>query len=321
MGRTVEVSTVGIDEALQGFSTDPFGSSYPSTIGLRVPAFVPAKQTPPEPSSRYLFLLASRQVGERQRVRLRGWRQYLTIGMSSPANINVPSRPVELEVTTPSFRFPDGNVSWHLVREPPTHPVNQRPNTDLANFMFVDSDGPALLYQTAAFSAATGFYMLNLTTYTPPLERQGTWEPIAGLGNVHDLRALWRDDHAWDSLDVCVEGQCRISLYASVLQTNPATRARPTLPAGLTAPPEEVFMAAMQTVAGEEDGVRYWRVAGALIFDDCEPECEPDEPGREPNLPECGRCSRSMTHTVLGADGAMHNHACTALQAGHGVLR
>jgi hypothetical protein len=271
VGRIVEVSTVGIDEALQGISSDPFGSAYPSSIGLRVPAFTPAQPAPPLPANRYLFLLACREVGDREKVIVRGWRQYVTIGVSVPASASIPSRPVELEVTTPGFRFPDGDVSWHLVREPPQGDIPvQRPNTDLVNFLFADSAGPALLYQTATFSAATGFYMLNLTAYTPPLQRQGTWEPIAGLGNVHDLRTEWRHGHAWHSLNAVVEGECRISLYASVLQTNPLTRPVPTLPAGLVGvPPEEAFIASMATVA-VEDGVKYWRVAGALITEDCE---------------------------------------------------
>jgi hypothetical protein len=272
VGRIVEVSTVGIDEALQGISTDPFGSAYPSSLGLRVPAFVPAQSSPPLPPNRYLFLLASHGVGEREKMIVRGWRQYLTIGISVPASAGVPSRPVELEVTTSGFRFPDGNTSWHLVREPPQGDIPlQRPNTDLPNFLFADSAGPALLYQAATFSAVTGFYMVNLTAYTPPLQRQGTWEPIAGLGNVHDLRTEWRDAHAWESLDAVVEGPCRISLYASVLQTNPATRPVPTLPTGLVGvPPEEAFVASMGTVAGEGDGVKYWRVGGALILESCE---------------------------------------------------
>ncbi len=272
MGRIVEVSTVGIDEALQGISTDPFGSVYPSSIGLRVPAFVPPQSAPPLPPNRYLFKLASREVGAFGRMRVRGWRQYVTIGVSVPSDVTVPSQPVELEVATPGFRFPDGNISWHLVREPPQGDVPQhRPNTDLVNFSFSDSSGPALLYQTATFSAATGFYMLNLTAYTPPLQRQQTWEPVAGLGNVHDLRTFWRDAHAWESLDAMVEGPCRVSLYASVLQTNPETRKKPTLPTGFFGPPpEEAFIAEMQTVAAEGDGVKYWRVGGALIFEDCE---------------------------------------------------
>src|SRR4029077_4412916 len=101
--------------------------------------------------------------------------------------------------------------------------------------------------------------------------RQGSWEPIAGLGNVHDLRTERRDAHAWELLDVLGEGPCRASLYASVLQTNPETRPAPTLPTGFAGPPpEEAFIAQMATVAAEGDGVKFWRVGGGLITEDCE---------------------------------------------------
>jgi hypothetical protein len=260
---TIEVSTVGIDEALAGLSSDPFGASVPTSLGLRIPAFVPAN------GERYLFLLASREVVARQRVRVRGWRQYLTIGYNGASG--VPSNPVELAVTTPNFRFPDGNVSWHLVREPGplSNATLLRPNTDLASFMFADSSTPALLYQSYTQSANTGFYMLNLTSYVAPTQRRATWEPIAAsLGNVRDLRAPWDDAHSWNSLDVNVQGPCRVSLYASVLQTNPNTRSNPVIPV-TGGPPEQRFIADVSGLELEGLAVNFWRVAGALIFDDC----------------------------------------------------
>jgi hypothetical protein len=269
MGRRYEVATVGIDEALQGFSSDPFGSSLPGSIGLRVPTFVNTSTT------RYLFLLATRTLGNGQAVRVRGWRQYVTIGLSAPLSATVGSRPVEFEVVTPGFRFADGNVSWHLVREPPQLVGQRRPTTDLPNFMYQDADQPALLYQSYTQSVATGFYMLDLTAYVPPTGRLGTWEPIAGLGNVHDLRAGWRSTEAWDdSLDELVAGPGRVSLYASVLQTNPGTRPKannPTTPS-VGDPPEETFIFkwnAQGPGGAEAVGVQYWRIAGSLILEDC----------------------------------------------------
>lgn len=271
MGRRFEIATIGIDEALQGLSTDPFGSAYPSTTGLRIPAFVNTATT------RYLFLLASRQVNAKESVRLRGWRQLLKLGVSSPSSGATPSRPVEFEVVTPDFRFPDGNVSWHLVREPEYRVVQQRPNTDLPNFAFGDTDTPALLYQSYTQSVASGFYMLNLTAYKPPEGRRAQWEPIAALGNVHDIRTPWRTSEGWESLDEYIQGPCRVSLYASILQTNPATRpaaAFPVSPPGFGDPPEESFITKW---SGEGSGVIYWRVAGALRFEDEDklrvPEC------------------------------------------------
>jgi hypothetical protein len=266
VGRRFEVSTVGIDEALQGLSTDPFGSAYPSVTGLRVPAFVNT------PTTRYLFLLATRQVNAKESVRLRGWRQLLKLGVS-PAAESVPSRPLELEVVTPDFRFPDGNVSWHLVREPMYTVDQTRPNTDLPNFAYQTADNSALLYQSYTQSVASGFYMLNLTAYVPPTGRRGQWEPLANLGNVHEIRTPWRTPEAWDSLNEYVQGPCRVSLYATVLQTNPATRPAAVFPSPLInsgIPPEEAFTVNMQTGGGDTPvtGVIYWRIAGALIFED-----------------------------------------------------
>lgn len=273
MGKRYEIATVGIDEALQGFSSDPFGSAFPSSVGLRVPSFVPSNANPQ--LNRYLFLLASRTIGRGETVRLRGWRQYLTLGISAPANTNVGSRPVEFEVVTPGFRFADGNVSWHLVREPLQGVAMNRPNTDLPSFMYRDSDTPSLLYASYSQSAPSGYYPVGLSSYVPPLDRLGTWEPVAGLGNVHDLRTKWRDPEVWEnSLNVCVGGPARVSLYASVLQTNPNTRPAVNAPANQATgdPVEEDFIIRWngQGPGGlEAGGVTYWRIAGSLIVEDC----------------------------------------------------
>jgi hypothetical protein len=268
MGRRFEISTIGIDEGLANLSADPFGSTFPAWTGLRVPSFVN------EATNRYLFLLATRQMGPRERTRLRGWRQLITIGASVPSGgevPDVPSRPFEQAVVTPTWRFPDGNVSWHLVREPFYDlPARPRP-ADTSGFAFQTSDTPALLYQSATWSAgvdpithAPPFYMLNMTSYVAPTGLPPTWEPIANLGNVHDLRAPWDAARAWDSLDVEIPERCRVSLYATVLQTDPSSPARGT---GLsTIPPtqpEETFL-------NDVGGAIYWRIAGSLIFEDIE---------------------------------------------------
>ena len=273
MGKRYEIAAIGVDEALQGSSSDPFGSPLPTSIGLRVPSFIPNSSNPQ--LNRYLFLLASRTIGRGEVVKLRGWRQYATIGISAPSNTSVGSRPVEFEVVTPGFRFPDGNISWHVVREPLQGVAMNRPNTDLANFMFKDSDTPALLYQTYSQTAPSGYYMLGLNGYSAPLDRYGTWEPVAGLGNVHDLRTQWRNAEVWDdSLNVCVGGPARVSFYASVLQSNPQTRpaANNPTPTSIGDPPEESFITRWngQGPGGlESGGVIYWRVGGALILEDC----------------------------------------------------
>jgi hypothetical protein len=284
--RTFEISASGIDETLQGLSSDPFGAAVGSGPGLRVPAFVNTNDT------RYLFLLASRRLDIRQKTRIIGWRELVTIGVdlaqatpfgpTKKGQFGAPppgaqSLPIELEVTSPTFRFPDGNVSYHLVREPLQVPFTQRPLTDAQSFAFVTSDTPALLYQTASFSAGTdpvtgapGYYMLNMSDYTPPSALRATWEPLAGLGNLHDLRTPYRDAHGWSSLDIEVDGGCNVRLYASVLQTNPATRPLPNIPAPIPpgTPPEWQFVTSYTTGGDETTGPIYWRVGGGLMFED-----------------------------------------------------
>jgi hypothetical protein len=267
-----EVSASGIDEALVGLTTDPFTpTSYPATTGLRVPSFVN------DPANRYLFLLASRSMPQGVNTRLRGWRQLVTIGINLPVPSGPPARVIELEVTTPTFKFPDGNWSFHLVREEPQGVDSRLLPTDMPSFKHVDADQSALLYQSATFSSSTGLYMVGMTSYVAPQQRMRNWKPVANLGNVHDLRTTWRSEEAWDSLDEQVLGGSRVSLYATVLQTNPATRPNLNLPTPFPLgtpegmPPEEAFIANFTGGGGDSGpitGPIVWRIGGALIFED-----------------------------------------------------
>jgi hypothetical protein len=136
-----------------------------------------------------------------------------------------------------------------------------------------------MLYQTFTNSnvdPTTGaplFYMLNLTAYTPP-DLTALLEPVGGLGNIHDLRFPWDSANAWHSFGesgVDIAGGGRLSLYASVLQTNPNTRGVPTLPVvpslSNNTTPEEAFIQAY-TVTGEPNlGPNFWRIMGALLVE------------------------------------------------------
>jgi hypothetical protein len=107
-----------------------------------------------------------------------------------------------------------------------------------------------------------------MATYTPPINITPTWEDVVGLSNVHDLRAPWRDSPVWNSLNVNIRGPRRLSLYASVLQTNPSTRPTATFPASepdnMTTP-EEYFV---KQYTGGGTGPIYWRVGGSLLVED-----------------------------------------------------
>jgi hypothetical protein len=272
----LEVSTTGVDEALQGVSSDPGpASAYSTWTGLRIPAVLNAAETPAT-QPRYLFCLAS--LTFQDGIKLLGLRQGLTIGCDANEG-TLPERPMEAWVTTPTFRFVDGNVSWHCVVERQPKIIQGQPNTSTQNWQKLQSDGPAMLYQSFTNSnvnPATGapiVYSLGLTAYQPPA-LSGTWEELAGASNMHDIRFPWSSSTAWSSFGpegVDILGAGRLSFYASVLQSNPLTRGLPTLsPTSLSsnAAPEECFIKDFSTVIAENNlGPVFWRVMGALLVE------------------------------------------------------
>jgi hypothetical protein len=277
VGVRIEIGTTGVDEALQGVTSDPFASSANSTYtGLRIPAAFSGDGPTSQP--RYLFNLAS--LTFTGGVKLLGIRQLLTLGVD--ANEGTPPEwPTEMWVKTPTFRFVDGNVCWMLVREMNPQRTQSKPITDTQNWVKGQSDSPAMLYQTftntnVTPSGAPVQYSQGLTAYSPPpfqgLAQQ--FEGVAGLGNFHDLRFPWDSARAWEAFGpdgVDLEGNGRLTLYASVQQTNPATRNAPTLlPTSLSsnACPEECFIKDFTTtVASVQLGPNYWRIGGSLLVE------------------------------------------------------
>jgi hypothetical protein len=280
--QVVEVGSTGVDEYLQGLSSSAFPSpGNPSGAGLRVPSFVagPIVNGIQQPTPRFLFCLAS--VTTRGKGRIRGIRQGLKIGLDTQSG-TLPLRLLEAWVKTPDFRFVDGNVSWHLVKEP-TNTSEQSKLTDTSNWKFRQSHGPAMLYETFTNSNVTTtgapvIYSQGLTAYTAP-NVATSWTDLGGLGTMYDIRFPWDNAMAWNSLDIEVE--CgRFSLYASILQTNPATRKdatffAPTPPANSTtntlafAVPEEMLLSQYaNNIEGSGVGVNFTRIFGSIIFEE-----------------------------------------------------
>ena len=270
-----------------GLTSDPWSQGNPQGAGLRIPPILPGDTTANRP--RYLFCLATRKI--LNDCKLIGIRQGVTIGnliVTTPFEEPSTFYPLEFFVTTPTWRFMDGNISWHLVYEGNDFPETHHPIlTDTNNWAQNVSDSPAMLYRTFAntnVNPNTGApldYVNTLTAYTPP-QLQLTWEPVAAdLKCWYDLRFPYQSDHAWEAFGeegINLKRGRRISLYASILQTNPATRvlgvhsiggAGPpvTIEAPNGLPPEEAFLSLTGSVAGFA-GAIYWRVLGALIFDD-----------------------------------------------------
>lgn len=259
--KRIEIVTTGIDDALQGRGGSPYkGKNW---IGLRVPAHIVDDET------RYLFMLASFSISYGQNARIVGFRQGWSLGLKQTLPGDA-VRYVEQMVSDPWFKLPDGNISWHLRQMAIDHPkasgLSRGANVipPIANLAFKQSDTPALLYQSA--TVASGFYT-DLTDYVPPNLGRPWGEALApNLHTFYDLKTEWRDSHAWSALDIPVTGPAKVQLFASVLQTDPATRTAidlpvapdPILEGGLS--PEEQFL------INFPDAI-IWRVAGALAVE------------------------------------------------------
>lgn len=262
-GSRYEVSTVGFDENLQLVGNDPLVSPY--NVGLRVPS---SPTTFSVPSTRYLFMLARAKFQAHERARLVGVRQLATIGTpisNGNEGSSLADYILEKQITSPFWRFQDGSISWHILRSKPGLTVPSGNPLNIDSVMFRDSDTPALLYETYTAPFAGGGNAI--TAYVPPFGGRPlpNGDPLTpDLGGFHDIRYPWNAGQ-FDDIDIEIEGPCTISFYASVKQTDPASRTLLVVPASLpggvdSIPAEDAF------VANFVDTI-YWRVAGALIFE------------------------------------------------------
>jgi hypothetical protein len=189
----------------------------------------------------------------------------------------------EKPIVTPRWRFPDGNISWHVMALPPNVPTpaflgglpvgatgnvtNQKPG-----FAFDNTSSPSILSLTGKADGVA---------YLAPNGGRPFGVPLTpDLGSIHDMRWPWDSANSWHySLDVPINAPCDICLYASVQQTNTESRNLPSVPpspvpgsaaAGFgTLTPEDQFLLTFPTTAA------YWRVAGALVFaENCCEDCQ-----------------------------------------------
>ena len=288
--RSAEVVTTGIDETLQGVGGDPFNGR--SRVGLRVPTLPTASVSGNPLQNRYLFNLASIAVPIGGHAHLRGWRMLVTLGVNT-GSAGSP-RIVEQEVTTPFWRFPDGNISWHLMNlGPPAangsyggfgpagsavvsggntiYTGNQATGapTPIPSAYYRFAPTSAFLYESVTIPTSDPFY-IDLVNYTAPFQGRPLGVPLihGGVGSMLDKRIDWGyGADVWDRLDITVR-PTTIALFASVRQSNPATRIAVT-PPGLLYPNglsvEEQFLLNYPNAI-------YWSVAASLTVDVITPE-------------------------------------------------
>lgn len=273
-----EVSTSGFDPNLGLVGGGPYTlPGQPYYTGLQIPQFQPT-----DTRLRFLMLLAIAKFGAGRKIRLVGMRQLLTIGVNVANPEQGPesarSYPLELEVQTPTWRYPDGNICWHLMRIPPNTSANFNPlNNEGVQYQIGET--PALLYETMGPLA---------TDYVPPNMGPPPGTPvISDLGGFHDIRFPWVTPQAWKSLDIEIEGACGIALFASVRQTDPTSRVALVMPQGVTA--NDGIMSKEDAFVRTWAGSRYRRIAGSLIFEE-EMEFEIPYDKKEESKPPFGDC-------------------------------
>jgi len=214
----LEIATIGFNPNLQLVGSDPNGSPY--DLGL----FVGANASADTPTERQLIMLCQKQFNAGQRGRLVGFRQYLTMGVNIPVTApgGAAFYPLERPIETPTWKFIDGNVLWGIRRVPPS--PHWKPNLLNADgFAFEWSETPAQLFESVAGGVVTppygGLFPGNVL--------------VPELGRFFDLRC-----RRWSQpveLDIPFEGPCNIAFFASIQQTNPATRT-PAPPIGDSPP-------------------------------------------------------------------------------------
>lgn len=260
-GRVFEITATGFDENLQATGGgDPYGGM--SSVGLRVPTLAT-----PNAQSRYLFLLGTFSIPARSHARIIGYRQLVSLGVitDSAGGPYV----AELLVTSPSWRFPDGNVSWHMQR---LGPPNSKgfPYSVLTgatpppspSFAFRFAQGSALLYEK---STLPGNLYVDLSAYTPPNQGRPWGRALrSGFFTFYDNHTAY-DYGALVPMNAHIEGPETIGFFASLYQSNPSTRATLSVAApsgtytnGVT--PEDQFLLNFPNAI-------YWRVGGSLLVE------------------------------------------------------
>jgi hypothetical protein len=269
--RVLEFAANGFDENLQGI-----GQFYG---GIRIPT-LPTSAV----HGRYLFQLASFQLPEGIRAKIVGYRQSLSIGYVQNQDQPGGTQPYanEFPVTTSAWRFVDGDVTWHLrqlgalsnlgIPSQVLQTAVPVPGTAASTaYRYASSGGSALLYESMALP---GSLYVDLTAYTPPNGGKPWGVAVENGGDFftfYSLRTTHQTWGAWTSLDIDVEGPNSWGFFASVYQTNPATRQTLTIPTTVISSgigPEEAFLANFPYKdTAVNPGAQYFRIGGSLIVE------------------------------------------------------
>ena len=265
--HTVEVSTAAFDPDKAGVGSSGFLGD-PTSSALFIPR-TPTNDTTTPPLGRYFFRLAALLVPSGATAKIRGLRQYVSIAQEFSVTVGQDSwtSVLELPVTSPLWAFPDGNVSWHLRKI--SGPIDTRPPrvpTPTGTSSSLYAQDSALLVDDTFVGG-----IVNPTAYQPAGSGNPPGDGIWSLGTIRDMRYPWNQQGILHGSDFVVEGPCLVALFASVRQTDPATRPyipNASLPVGAAfnaLGPEDQFIYAFGDPPGQN--TRYRHIAGSIMAD------------------------------------------------------
>lgn len=194
-----EVASAGYDPSLQLVGGDPSGTQ--TWTGLVVP-------TDPTPTfdRRYLFLLAWLRLDANRRGKICGIRTSVRLGANVESTVQGVPYPIEHELVDPLWKGPGGNYCFYLRRIPSPGQRLVYNIGDGPSLSFQYANGPALLYQ-------------SLAPYIPPGAGVPPGVDLMPGGAWNDNRfGPWKNENAWHSTDISVQGGCDIGLFISLQQ-------------------------------------------------------------------------------------------------------
>lgn len=283
----VEIVAQGVDLGLTGVGGGPSPGDL-GYLGLTVP-LLPTVDNIGNRRSRYLFRLGGIEIPANCGLTVLDIRQYATIGtlvagtVPGPDADGVPGPvstiiPVNLPVTTPSWRFSDGaNIAWFLRKEQNRYTASaySKAGSPPSSAPGFDTLSSAILCEGVDGDGA-------------PISPNGGVPPSAGvgvgaLGEFHEMRFPYQGSSSW-GLNYYVSGPGNLIFYASVFQTNPVTRPDPTSYSDrqfLSLCPEDQFVASYPRGGLEAPpGPVFTRIGGAMTV-----ALMPEGRDYGPNLP------------------------------------
>lgn len=252
--RIIDLTSRAYQTLQQGVGTSPVAgdASWPLLA-------IPAEPTP-DFRHRYRFLLASIVIPRQHEITVYGISQFLRIGYVADVEkrvgeqtFTVKSR-VDVPVVDPFFQFPDGNVSWHLTFIPNQDSPGQLNST-------VSAPQPRGV-SNAQYPFESSLQALDLgPPYVPP-PGNIPGEPLGALGTFNELR--FTATNPQPTLAYHQQGPGILAFWATVQQTDPATRVNPVFPDDFDLScllPDARFYANAPALA------RYTQIGGRILCD------------------------------------------------------